>query len=194
MTKNKRKGLVHVYTGDGKGKTTSSVGLALRAVGHGMSVFMIQFLKGGGHSGEAIAAEAMLGERYKIKQFGKPCPYSNEMKKGTMECGNCKDCFLSRKEERERVNEALELAEKVVASGKYDLVVLDEINNTVSRKLAPVSRVLRIITSRKPHVELVLTGRNAPKEFIEAADYVTVMKKVKHPFTKGIRSRYGIDY
>ncbi|MFH0861749.1 MAG: cob(I)yrinic acid a,c-diamide adenosyltransferase [Candidatus Altiarchaeota archaeon] len=194
MPLNKRKGLVHVYTGDGKGKTTASVGLALRAVGHGMSAYMIQFLKGGGHSGEAIAAETVLSERFKVKQFGKSCPYSQEMRKGTMQCGNCKDCFLSRKEEREKVGEALDLAEKTVSSGKYDVVILDEVNNAASRKLASIARVLKIINSRKPHVEVVLTGRNAPKELIEAADYVTFMKKVKHPFTKGIRSRYGIDY
>jgi cob(I)alamin adenosyltransferase len=194
MPKSRRKGLVHVYTGDGKGKTTASVGLALRAIGHGMNVYMIQFLKGGGHSGEGIAAETLLPDRFKVRQFGKPCPYSEEMKKGVMECGNCKDCFLSRKEERENVNEALDLAEKIVGSGKFDVVILDEINNAASRKLASVVRVLKIINSRKPHVEVVLTGRNAPKDFIEAADYVTYLKKVKHPFNKGIRVRYGIDY
>jgi cob(I)alamin adenosyltransferase len=194
MQKNKRKGLVHVYTGDGKGKTTASVGLAFRAVGHGMSVYMIQFLKGGGHSGEAMAAESLLTERFRVKQFGKSCPYSEEMKKGTMECGNCRDCFLSRKEEREKVSEALDLAEKTVVSGKYDLVILDEINNAASRRLTSVSRVLKIIATKKPHVELVLTGRNAPKEVMDAADYVTYMKRIKHPFTKGIRVRYGVDY
>jgi cob(I)alamin adenosyltransferase len=191
--KKRRQGLVHVYTGDGKGKTTASVGLALRAIGHGMSVYMIQFLKGGGHAGEVVAAEKLL-TNFKVKQFGKPCPYSEEMRRGSMECDNCKDCFLTRKEEKERVDEALELAEKTVSSGKYDLVILDEINNAASRKLAPLSKVLRIIGARKPHVELVLTGRNAPSELIEAADYVTVMRRVKHPFTRGLRSRYGIDY
>ncbi|MFH1055039.1 MAG: cob(I)yrinic acid a,c-diamide adenosyltransferase [Candidatus Altiarchaeota archaeon] len=193
MPKNKRKGLVHVYTGEGKGKTTAAVGLATRAIGHGMSVYMIQFLKGGGHAGEVEAAEKML-PTFKVKQFGKPCPYSEEMKMGGMECGNCKDCFLSRKEEREKVEEALELAEKVVSSGKYDVVILDEINNVLSRKLTSVVRVLKLIKSRKVSVEMVLTGRNAPKELIDEADYVTYMKRIKHPFTKGIRSRYGIDY
>jgi cob(I)alamin adenosyltransferase len=193
MAKNKRLGLVHVYTGDGKGKTTAAVGLATRAVGHGMSVLMIQFLKGGGHAGEVEAAEKML-TTFKIKQYGKPCPYSEEMKKGSMECGNCKDCFLTRREEKEKVEEALDLAEKSVSSGKHDVVILDEVNNALSRKLTSVSRVLRIINARKPYVELVLTGRGAPKEIMEASDYVTIMKRVKHPFTKGIRSRYGIDY
>jgi cob(I)alamin adenosyltransferase len=193
MPKNRRIGLVHVYTGDGKGKTTSSVGVGLRSVGHNMSVFMIQFLKGGGHAGEVVAAEKML-PLFKVKQFGKPCPYSEEMRNGTMECGNCKDCFLTRKEEKEKVEEALELAEKTVKAGKYDVVILDEINNAVSRKLTSVARILKLIASKKGHVELIFTGRNAPKEIIDAADYVTYMKRVKHPFNKGIRARYGIDY
>ena len=193
MTKKKRVGLVHVYTGDGKGKTTSSIGLAVRAVGHGMTVYMIQFLKGGGHAGEVEAAEKML-TNFKIKQFGKPCPYSQEMKKGSMECGNCKDCFLTRQEEKEKVDEGLDLAEKILKSGRYDLVILDEINNAMNRKLASVARVSKLINSKKSNVELVLTGRNAPKEIIDAADYVTFMKRIKHPFSKGIRARYGIDY
>jgi cob(I)alamin adenosyltransferase len=193
MPKKRREGLVHVYTGDGKGKTTVALGIALRAIGHGLTVYMIQFLKGGRHVGEVEAAENML-PGFKIKQFGKPCPYSEEMKKGDMDCGNCKDCFLTRKEEREKVNEALDLAERVVTSDKYDVVILDEINNAVNRKLTSVSRVLKLIKSRKPSVELILTGRNAPKEIADVADYVTVMKKVKHPFNKGMRVRFGIDY
>lgn len=193
MRAKKRKGLVHVYTGDGKGKTTAALGLALRAVGHDLTVYVIQFLKGGGHSGEVCVAER-LGPNFKVKQFGKSCPYSEEMRKGTIDCGNCKDCFLTRKEEREKVGEALDLAEKTVAQGKYDLVILDEVNNAVARKLTSVARVMKLIKKRKPNVELVLTGRNAPKEIVDAADYVTNMRRVKHPFTKGVRVRHGIDY
>ncbi|MBD3388693.1 MAG: cob(I)yrinic acid a,c-diamide adenosyltransferase [Candidatus Altiarchaeales archaeon] len=193
MRKRKRKGLVHVYTGEGKGKTSASVGLATRALGHGLKVYMIQFLKGGGHSGEYLASKEFL-PNFTIKQFGKPCPYSEEMKKGTMECGNCKDCFLSRREEREKVSEGLELAEKIVKSGKYDVVILDEINNAVSRKLTSVSKVVKLIRGRKSNVELILTGRHAPKDVIDDADYVTEMKRIKHPFMKGVRVRHGIDY
>ena len=193
MPKKKRVGLVHVYSGDGKGKTTVAVGLALRALGHDMTVYMVQFLKGGGHAGEVIACERFL-PNFKVKQFGKPCPYSEQMKQGSMDCGNCKDCFLSRREEKEKVSEALDLAEKIVKSGKYDVVFLDEVNNALNRKLAPLSRVLKLIKSRKSSVELVLTGRNAPQELIELADYATIMRKIKHPFTKGVRSRYGVDY
>jgi len=193
MPTNKRRGLVHVYTGDGKGKTTAAVGLAVRAIGHGMSVCMIQFLKGGGHAGEIEAAEKLL-PNFKVRQMGKPCPYSEEMKRGTIDCGNCKDCFLSRQEEGERVSEGLDFAEKTVTSGKYDVVILDEINNALNRKLASVTRVLKIIKNKKSTVELVLTGRNAPKEIVGVADYVTYMKKIKHPFAKGMRVRFGVDY
>lgn len=181
-----------MYTGDGKGKTSTSVGLGLRAAGQGLNVLMIQFLKGGGFSGE-VEGSKKLGN-FTIRQFGKDCPYSEAMKKGEHECGNCKDCFLTRKEEKEKVEEALTLAEKAVTSSKYDVVILDEINNTVNRRLTSVVRVKSIIKKRKPHVELILAGRGAPKEFIELADYVTEMKRVKHPFTKGLRARYGIDY
>lgn len=184
--------MVHVYTGDGKGKTTASVGLGFRAAGHGFRVLMIQFLKGGGFSGEFDASQAT--ENFKIIQFGKECPYSDKIKVGEMECENCKDCFLSRKEERERVDEALKLAEKHVSSNKYDVIILDEINNTLARKLTNTQRIKNLIRNKKPEVELILTGRNASKDIIEMSDYVTEMKRVKHPFTKGHRARHGIDY
>jgi cob(I)alamin adenosyltransferase len=189
----KRKGFVHVYTGDGKGKTTTAVGLALRANGHGMRVLMIQFLKGGGHAGELVAANEHL-PNFTIKQYGKPCPYSEALRAGEFDCGNCKDCFLSRKEERDKVKEGVEHAEKALKSPRYDMVILDEINNAVSAKIIPISRVTKLIKNKRQPTELVLTGRNAAKEIIDLADYVTVMKKSKHPFTRGYRSRYGIDF
>ncbi|MFH1403884.1 MAG: cob(I)yrinic acid a,c-diamide adenosyltransferase [Candidatus Altiarchaeota archaeon] len=193
MPANKRKGLIHVYTGAGKGKTSISLGLALRSMGHGFSVYMIQLLKGGSHMGEVISSIEIL-PRMTIKQYGKKCPYSDEMKKGDIDCGNCRDCFISRNEEREYVEEALNHAEKILKSGKYDLVIIDEVNNALHRKLTSVDRVLKLIKSKKSHTELVLTGRNAPKRIIEAADYVTELKDVKHPFNRGIRVRRGIDY
>jgi cob(I)alamin adenosyltransferase len=188
----KRKGLIHVYTGDGKGKTSTAVGLGFRACGQGLKVFMIQFLKGGGFSGEVDASKKI--NNFIIRQYGKDCPYSENMKKGEQECGNCKDCFLTRKEEKEKVEEALLLAEKIAKSTKYDVLILDEINNTLSRRLTSLSRIKSIIKKRRPHMEIILTGRNAPQEIIELADYATDLKRIKHPFTKGLRARYGIDY
>jgi len=191
--KKKRPGLVHVYTGNGKGKTTAALGLALRAIGHGYSAYMIQFLKGGRHIGELLASEDKI-KNLTIKQFGKICPYSEEMMNGAIECGNCKDCFLSREEEALKAKEALEFARKTIKSKRYGLVILDEINNTVDKKFLQVEDVIKLIKEKPKEVELVLTGRNAPKEFITLADYATEMKEVKHPFNKGIRVRCGIDY
>jgi cob(I)alamin adenosyltransferase len=185
-------GLIHVYTGQGKGKTTVALGLTLRALGHGFNVYIIQFLKGGRHLGELSTVKNF--DNLKIKQFGKKCPYSKQMKAGSIDCGNCRDCFLTRKQERERAVEGLKEAEKVIKSGKYDLVVLDEINNTVNKKLVKCEDVLDVLKVKHEKTEVVLTGRNAPKEFIEIADYVTVMEDVKHPFQKGFRVRRGIDY
>jgi cob(I)alamin adenosyltransferase len=194
MPRGKRRvGLVHVYTGKGKGKTTAAVGLALRALGHGFSVYMIQLLKGGHHMGEVIAAEELL-PNFVVKQYGKACPYSEEMRKGTIDCGNCRDCFLSRGEEADKAEEALKQAEKVLRSGRYDVVIIDEVNNALHKKLVPVSRVVKLIKSKKKKTELILTGRNAPKEIIRLADYVTEMRDVKHPFNKAMRVRRGVDY
>ncbi|MFC2163095.1 cob(I)yrinic acid a,c-diamide adenosyltransferase [Candidatus Altiarchaeota archaeon] len=191
--KNGRVGLVHVYTGNGKGKTTTALGLALRALGHGYKVYMIQLLKGGNHMGEVIASKTLL-EGFTVKQFGKACPYSEEMSKGTIECGNCRDCFLTRKEEKEKALEAVDHAEKIVRSGKYDVVIIDEINNALHRRLVPLDRVVKLVKGRKKKTELILTGRNAPKGIIEVADYVTRLDEVKHPFNKAMRVRRGIDY
>lgn len=189
----KRTGLVHVYTGNGKGKTTSALGLALRAIGHGYEVYMIQFLKGGRHIGELLASEEKI-KQFTIKQFGKMCPYSEEMMKGTIDCGNCKDCFLSRKEEVAKANEALNFAKSIIKSRKYGLVILDEINNAMDKKLLSIEDVASIIKEKPKEVELVLTGRNAPKGIIELADYATEMREIKHPFNRGVRVRWGIDY
>jgi len=189
----KRVGLVHVYTGNGKGKTTAALGLALRAIGHGYNVYMIQFLKGGRHIGELLASEEKL-KQLSVKQFGKACPYSEEMMKGAVDCGNCKDCFLSRAEESAKAKEALEYARVVIKSKKYNLVILDEINNTVNKKFLPVGDVIKVIKEKPRSVELVLTGRNAPKEIMDLADYATEMREIKHPFNRGVRVRWGIDY
>jgi len=191
--KRKRKGLVHVYTGNGKGKTSIANGLALRAIGHGFSVYMIQMLKGGKHMGEVIASDEFM-PNFTVVQYGKSCPYSEEMKKGTIECGNCTDCFLSTKEESKYALDAIAHAEKILKSGKYDVVIIDEINNALRKRLIPVDSALKLIKKKKASTELVLTGRSAPKELIKAADYVTELNDVKHPFNKGMRVRRGIDY
>lgn len=173
------KGLVHVYTGDGKGKTTAALGIALRALGWGLRVCMVQFIKGYPDIGEMRFAER-FGDRFTVKQFAVDTSRAIDEAK-----------VLQRKESAEA---AMAYAEKIVMSGEYSVVILDEINNALHYGLIDTKRVLELISSKPKNVELILTGRNAPLAIIEAADYVTEMHLVKHPFQKGITARQGIDY
>jgi cob(I)alamin adenosyltransferase len=171
------KGLVQVYTGNGKGKTSAAFGLALRAIGRGLNVYIIQFIKGGFDYGELYIVGKL--PNLKLKAFGRG-------KFVTEKPPNKKDIKLAQ--------EALALAEEVVKSGEYDIVILDEINVALNLKLVHLEKVLELIKNKPTHVELVLTGRYAPKEIIEAADLVTDMKAVKHPFNNGYQARKGIEY
>ncbi len=185
-------GLVQVYTGDGKGKTTTALGLGFRAAGHGLRVCMIQFLKGAHYLGELESARKV--KNFKIFQFGAPCPWSKDMEKGIMHCGTCRYCFTIHKEDQEKAKYGIEFAREATTSGDYDVVILDEINVAMAKGLVPVPEVLDLMKTKRKDVELVLTGRGAPKEILQAADLVTEMKAVKHPFDKGIEARVGIDF
>jgi cob(I)alamin adenosyltransferase len=171
------KGLVQVYTGNGKGKTTAAFGLALRAIGRGLKVYIIQFIKGGFDYGELYIVDKL--PNLTLKAFGRG-KFVTEKPPG--------------KADVELAEEALALAEEVVKSGEYDIVILDEINVALNLKLIQIEKVLELIKNKPKHVELVLTGRYAPNEIIEAADLVTEMKEVKHPFNKGFQARKGIEY
>ena len=172
-----RKGLVQVYTGNGKGKTTASIGLAIRACGHGLKSYMIQFMKGEIYYGELGTAER-LSDCLTITQMGRPDFVNRENPEPV-------DIELAKK--------ALELSREIVEGGEYDIVILDEVNVALDFKLIELSEVLDIIDKKPPHVELVLTGRYAPKEIIDRADLVTEMVEIKHPYMKGIGSRIGIE-
>ena len=170
-------GLIQVYTGNGKGKTTASLGLALRAVGRELKVCMIQFMKGGGPYGEQMAAER-LAPYLTIIQTGRP---------GWVNKDN------PHQKDKDLAAEALEMASRAVNGGEYDLVILDEINGSVSMGLVPVEGVLELMRNKPHHVELVLTGRNAHESVIEAADLVTEMREIKHYYKAGVPSRVGIE-
>ena len=170
-------GLIQVYTGNGKGKTTASLGLALRAVGRELKVCMIQFMKGGGPYGEQMAAER-LAPYLTIIQTGRP---------GWVNKDN------PHQKDKDLAAEALEMASQAVNGGEYDLVILDEINGSVSMGLVPVEGVLELMRNKPHHVELVLTGRNAHESVIEAADLVTEMREIKHYYKAGVPSRVGIE-
>lgn len=174
-----KKSMVHVYTGDGKGKTTAALGLALRVIGWGGRVSVIQFIKGYPDIGEAFFA-GICPQCFELRQF------AHDDSPGIKEC-----------DVRARVAEAraaLDCARETISRGNYDLVVLDEINNALHYGLVSTREVLDMLAARPAHVEVVLTGRNAPQEILEAADYVTVMTGARHPLDRGIGSRKGIDY
>ncbi len=175
--KESRKGLIQVYTGDGKGKTTASLGLAIRACGHGLKSYMIQFMKGEIYYGELGTAER-LSNCLTITQMGRP-DFVNKENPDPIDI--------------ELAGKALKLAREIIEDGKYDIVILDEVNVALDFGLIKLSDVLDIIEKKPLHVELVLTGRNAPKEIIDRADLVTEMVEIKHPYTKGIGSRIGIE-
>lgn len=176
--KSSRKGFVHVYTGNGKGKTTASLGLALRALGHGQRVFMLQFMKGSKEYGELKAAEKYLPNLI-IVQSGLETFVSKEQPS---------------REDLDLARQGLDIAKKTIAAGHYNMVILDEINVALDFNLIPLEEVLDLINNKPAHLELVLTGRYVPQEVIDAADLVSDVTLVKHPYYQGVEAREGIEY
>jgi len=170
------RGLVQVYTGDGKGKTTAALGLALRAAGQGFSVHIVQFMKGGRTSGEVKALEWL--PNISICRFGRAELVHPQRITA---------------EDQEMAREALAHGREAIQSGRYDLVILDEINVALAWKLLDLQAVLDMLEAKPQGLELVLTGRGAPQEVIEVADLVTEMREVKHPYHQGLACRRGID-
>jgi cob(I)alamin adenosyltransferase len=169
--------LVQVYTGNGKGKTTAALGLAVRAAGHRLNVYMIQFMKGRINYGELETAK--LIPNFEIKQFGRPEFVSKENP-------DPEDIKLAQ--------EGFEHAKKIIFSKKYDIVILDEINVAMDFNLIERDEVIALIEERPKAVELVLTGRNCPRQIVKIADYVTEMLEIKHPYTGGTLARRGIGW
>lgn len=171
------KGLVQVFTGDGKGKTTAALGAAIRALGHGLRVLIICFMKCNYPYGERSILSDLSNIR--VVNFGGP------------EFVNPENI---RPEEREQANQALFVAREAIFSGSYDLVILDEVNLAIAWKLIRSDEVLRIIKDKPQNVELILTGRQADTRLIQVADLVTEMVKIKHPYDNGIMARKGVEY
>lgn len=192
-----RVGLIHIYTGAGKGKTTSALGMALRAVGGGLKVIMIQFLKTSNRYGELEGANR-LKPNLEILQMGPECVRLVKDPDADPECTGCMECHVDpdnpRVTDLEAARKALEYAEECLGANKYDLVILDEINYAVEFKLLSVEDVVSVLKNKHPAVEVVLTGRTASPEFIKLADYVTEMREIKHPWRAGMAARRGIEY
>jgi len=172
----KQRGYIHLYTGNGKGKTTAALGLALRAVGAGQQVFIAQFVKGMPYS-EILSIKKYL-QGITLLQYGLDCFIVNEP--------TDKDIEAARKG-------LLEVSE-IIASNLYDMVILDEICIALYYKLFSLNEVIDLLKSKPEPTELVLTGRYAPAQLIEIADLVTEMKEVKHYYNKGIEARKGIEF
>jgi cob(I)alamin adenosyltransferase len=169
------KGLIQIYTGDGKGKTTAALGLALRAVGQGMKVIIIQFVKGNRACGEHLFADKY--RPFDIVQL------------------NTGDSFAQTLEElRPVTQQTLAFAEEMMLSNSYGMVILDELFVAVNKGLITTEQVKDLMSKKPEGVELILTGRGAPEAIIQQADLVTEMRAVKHPFTRGITARRGIEY
>jgi cob(I)alamin adenosyltransferase len=174
------RGLVVVITGNGKGKTTSAMGMVLRACGHGMRSCVIQFMKGDLYSGEWDVV-TRLGELVELHATGKGF------------CGIRGNPY-SREEHRANAQAAMELAREKLLAGDFDLMVLDEVNNAVKHRLVDLDELLALLADRPERVHLILTGRNAAPEVIDLADTVSEVNEVKHAYRKQIEPQPGIDY
>jgi len=169
-------GLVEVFTGNGKGKTTAALGIVLRAIAHNLKVYIVYFMKGGYPYGEQQVFSQLPNVDFSV--FGhERLADPNNIKPG----------------EKEEAKKALAKAREVISGGDYDVVILDEVNIAAAWKLIDVAEVLELVKSKPKDMELILTGRYADQSLIDAADLVTEMKKIRHPYDRGIRARKGID-
>jgi cob(I)alamin adenosyltransferase len=169
------RGYVHVYTGNGKGKTTAAIGLAIRAAGAGMRVYIAQFVKGMHYS--ELDALNRYADRIRLKQYGRDCFIKNE----------------PTQQDIQAARQGLEEVKGILASGDYEMVILDEANIATRYNLFSADELVELVRSRPESVELVITGRNADPKVIAEADLVTEMKEIKHYYNRGVQARQGIE-
>lgn len=169
------RGYVHVYTGNGKGKTTAAMGLALRAIGAGKKVFIAQFVKGMHYS--ELESIGRFSPQIKLTQYGRGCFIFND----------------PTQEDIDAARVGLQEIESIIVSNEYDMVILDEANIAVYYRLFSVEELIDVIKKRSPRTEIVVTGRYATDRIIEFADLVTEMKEIKHYYHQGVQARKGIE-
>ncbi len=177
LSESSRSGLVQIFTGNGKGKTSAALGTVLRALGHGLKVCIVVFMKGDYPYGEWDVLARLPG--VKVARFGFTC---------------LTDPTKVKPEEMEQAKQALAFARDALLGGDYDLVVLDEVNVALAWKLVRLDEVLQLIHDKSLNTEMILTGRYADSKLIELADLVTECVKIKHPYDKGVTARAGIEY
>ncbi|MCD4736484.1 MAG: cob(I)yrinic acid a,c-diamide adenosyltransferase [Bacteroidales bacterium] len=172
----RKRGYIHVYTGDGKGKTTAAIGLALRAAGAGKKVFCGQFVKGRPYNENEFIRKNI--PQITIKQYGRGCFIKSE----------------PQKEDIEAAQKGFKEIENIIKNEFYDLIVLDEVNIATYYKLIAVEDLIRLLKSKPESLEIILTGRRADPAILEVADLVTEMKEIKHYYNQGVEAREGIEY
>src|SRR3990172_2841400 len=175
--KKSKSGLIIIHTGSGKGKTTAALGLAFRALGYGWKVLMVQFIKGNWKYGELEAAKRFEG-LLEIKPMGEGFTWDTK----------------NPERDRQKAREAWEYGKQAALSGKYQMVIFDEINYVISYDYLPVKDVVEFLKNKPPALHVVLTGRDAPQELMDLADLVTEMREIKHPFAQGIKAQKGIEF
>jgi len=187
-------GKIHIYTGDGKGKTTASLGLAFRTIGQGNKVAIVQFLKSP-YTGEYYHSERIPNLDFFV--FGVKCENDEQHKKelaaGTFK-GFCKNCFKAYAPDREEALRALSKAKECAQNGEYNMVILDEANVAYKKELITLSEIDDLLANKHPQTEMVLTGRGADEELCKRADLVTEMKIIKHYMDKGVPARKGVEF
>jgi cob(I)alamin adenosyltransferase len=171
-----RQGLIIVNTGNGKGKSTAAFGTALRALGNGFSVLVVQFIKGKWKTGEQLAAQQF--DKFEFRPMGEGFTWDTK----------------DRERDTQVAIGAWDFARERILSGNTDLIVLDEINYAIDYGYVPLEEVLSALRSRPPQVHVILTGRNAKPELIELADLVSEMREIKHPYKQGIKAQRGIEW
>jgi cob(I)alamin adenosyltransferase len=173
----KRKGLIIVFTGEGKGKTTAALGTSLRACGHGMKVLIVQFIKASKDVGE-VKVSNRLGPNYKIVPMGHGFIWNKE----------------NENKHKKKALEAWEFVKRKINSREYDVIVLDEFTHVLNLEFVSLQEALEILINKPKELHIIITGRKAPKKLIDIADLVTEMKSVKHPYDKGIKAQKGIEF
>lgn len=182
-----------IFTGNGKGKTSSAVGIALRAWGHGKRVLFVSFLKGNDVAGEFKAIRCLNASSFKVCSFGRECPYS-----GADCCPGEQECIVNTYNisagDYQKVHQGLDMVSREITVGNWDLVVLDEIINVFNLFTACQETILKLIDGRQPGMDFILTGRNCLPELAFRADLISELVAVKHPFNQGLTAKRGIDY
>ncbi|MBI2640733.1 MAG: cob(I)yrinic acid a,c-diamide adenosyltransferase [Candidatus Sungbacteria bacterium] len=196
--------MLYIFTGNGKGKTTAALGQAVRAVGEGKKVLMVQFIKGPWKSGEddvEVTQKGVILSEAKNPRDPSVASLPQDDKRGIFKLVKMGKGFvgimgdkLPREEHEKAAEEALEYARKEIEAGNWDIVILDEINNAISLGLVAKDKVLELLKLKPDNLHLIFTGRDAPQEFIDRADLVTEMRDSKHPYNKGVKGKRGLEY